>query len=303
MSEYSERLRAEWQAVKLSFTKFGVRRAVKGASKDQMAHAVSADPDDVSAAKRLIDTKAEQHRNVSRVFSQAKNLWSQYTLPYPEPGIRLLKRSALGDFQTLMDGYVKQLTEAVEALNSVYPELREAARARLGDLYDPNDYPADLLGAFEIRWEFPSVDPPEYLKNENERIWQQERERANARLNEAVQMAEAAFAEEFRDLLGKLVDRMTPDQNGQAKRFGDGVVNNLAGFFERFDFLNVGSNAELESLIQRAKSVIEGKDADDLRNNANLRQEIRQQMAEIGKTVEGMLVDAPVRSFLWDEEG
>jgi len=295
-------LRTEFTATKLAFTRFGVRRAVKDEKKAAMAQAVDANPDDVSAAKKLLDTKHPAYKEVTSIFSRCKAYWKEITMPFPQDGIRLLRQDVLNEFQADMQRYRASLDQATAALNEVYCQMRYDARQRLGDLFDSADYPDTLDGAFEIRWEFPSIDPPDYLKNVNKRIWEEQRAIADARLNEAVMLAEQAFAAEFGELLSKLVDRLTPNEMGEQKTFRDSVITNLSEFMGRFRFLSVGSNAELEELIQRAKDVIEGKTADDLRKNAYTRELVKQEMTKLGESLESMLVDTPRRSIILEDD-
>jgi len=52
-------------------------------------------------------------------------------------------------------------------LDEHYAELKDAARERLGSLYNPADYPESLQGLFRIDYDFLSVDPPDYLEQLN----------------------------------------------------------------------------------------------------------------------------------------
>ena len=98
-----------------------------------------------------------------------------------------------------------ELDDAVTELDRHYDELRSAARQRLGDLFDASDYPVSLIGLFAIEHDYPSVEPPDYLRQLNPEIYQQECRRVQSRFDEAVQLAEQAFLDE----LSRLVEHMT----------------------------------------------------------------------------------------------
>ena len=55
-----------------------------------------------------------------------------------------------------------------------YGELKAAARRRLGQLFDPADYPRALHGLFGVDWDFPSVEPPDYLLQLSPALYEQE---------------------------------------------------------------------------------------------------------------------------------
>ena len=81
------------------------------------------------------------------------------SLPYPEPGVRLIRQDRIDDFAAKMREFQDELTEAVETLDRHYNELKATARQRLGSLFNTGDYPESLRGMFSVEFDFPSVDP------------------------------------------------------------------------------------------------------------------------------------------------
>ena len=73
----------------------------------------------------------------SRPASRITGLWKDMTLPYPEPGIRLIRRDHVDRFHGRATQLRGELEEVVTGLDRHYADLREAARGRLGDLYNP----------------------------------------------------------------------------------------------------------------------------------------------------------------------
>jgi hypothetical protein len=55
--------------------------------------------------------------------------------------------------------YRTELEAAVIELDEHYAKLKSAARRRLGDLFNANDYPPSLRGLFDLTWDFPNVEP------------------------------------------------------------------------------------------------------------------------------------------------
>src|SRR6516225_3272914 len=106
----------------------------------------------------------------------------------------------------------------------------------------PNDYAPQLCGLFGIDWEFPAVEPPDYLLQLSPALYEQERVRVAGRFEEAVQMAEQAFIAELARLVSHLTERLTGTEGEDRKIFRDSAINNLVEFFERFKQLNVRSS-------------------------------------------------------------
>src|SRR5690606_30836659 len=126
-----------------------------------------------------------------------------------EPGIRLIRRRDIEAFDRQMTALQGELSQAVRELNDHYDQLRHNAREQLGRLYNPEDYPASLEGLFEMTWDWPSVEPPDYLRQLNPELYEQEAARVRQRFEEAVQLAEQAFLEELSRLVSHLTERLS----------------------------------------------------------------------------------------------
>jgi hypothetical protein len=302
-SSPAERLKTGFAAARVSFTWLGVRKSLSAEQKQQAADGFGAEGQFLSAGKKLLDTRHPKYKGATAVRGRVGGYWRAMSLPYPEPGLRLIRQADVEPFAQQMKAFKADLDEAVAELDRHYDDLRDAARGRLGRLFDPADYPASLRGLFDVAWEFPSVDPPEYLLRLNPELYQQERARITARFDEAVKLAEEAFTAEFAKLVGHLVERLTPGVDGQPKVFRDTAVGNLNEFFERFKALNVGSNAELEHLVEMARRAIDGTAPAAVRENVTLRQQITGQLAAVKSGLDQLLVDPPRRRILRQGRG
>src|SRR4051812_45315070 len=91
-----ERLRATTAAVRVSFTWFGTRKTLTPQQKAQAADAFGAEGTFLSAGKKLIDTKHPAFKAVTGVRGRIVAYWRGISLPYPEPGIRLIRQEDIG---------------------------------------------------------------------------------------------------------------------------------------------------------------------------------------------------------------
>ena len=185
-----------------------------------------------------------------------------------------------------MGGFRDQLTAAEAELSNVYEDVKADARRRLGRLFNAKDYPSEIHGLFIAEWEFPSVEPPSYLMRISPEIYEEERRRVAARFDEAVRLAEQAFATEFARILSHLTERLTNSESGERRVFRDSAVSNLTEFFERFRHLNVRSNPELDALVDQARDLVKGVAPQELRDNTALRQHISTEMVKVQSQVE-----------------
>jgi hypothetical protein len=299
----ARRLRTTMAAVRLSFVWFGVRKSLSPQQKEEAADSFGAEGSYLSAAKKLLNTKHPAFKAVTAVRGRALSLWKGLSLPYPEQGLRLIRQDDVPVFDVQMTTIRAELDEAVEQLNERYGELRSAARNRLGRLFNSADYPDTLVGLFQVEHDFPSVEPPEYLRELSPELYRQEQVRVQERFNEAVRLAEEAFTTEFAKLVSHLTERLSGTDDGKPKVFRDSAVENLSEFFQRFRSLNVGSDAELQRLVEEAQRITRGVEPQTLRDNTLLRQQIVTQLSGVQATLDGLMVDRPRRNILRSRQG
>jgi len=292
------RLRAETTAVRLHIRWPGVRKSLDEVQKRRAADAFAADLKSLSAAKKLLDTSHPKFKAVSAIRSQAAAYWRGCSLPYIEPGVRLIRREDVTAFDVQMRTAQAELAEAVSQLDDCYGELVQQARERLGDLFDPADYPETLQGLFEISWDYPSCSPPEYLRSVSPQLYEEECRRVQARFSEAVQLAESAFAEELSGLINHLAERLTGQTDGKPKVFRDSAVTNLLEFFDRFQRLNIQSNEQLDGLVEQARSLVRGIDPQRLREQTTVREQIAEGLGRVETSLDDWMSDRPRRSII-----
>jgi hypothetical protein len=296
-SSPARRLQRTMAAARVGFTWLGVRKTLSPEQKEQAAEQFGAEGQFLSAAKKLIDTRHPAYKAVTAVRGKAVGYWRSVSLPYPEPGVRLIRQDRIDSFNRHLCELKEELAEAVDALDRHYGDLKDAARQRLGSLYNEADYPPGLKGLFDLAWEFPSVEPPDYLLRLRPELYEQEKARVAARFEEAVQLAEQAFAGEFARLLSHLTERLT-GAVGEKKVFRDTAVGNLSEFFARFKNLNVRSNPDLDQLVEQAQQVVKGVGPQDLRDGDALRQRVAAQLSTVRSSLEELMVEQPRRRIL-----
>ena len=291
------RLRTTMAACRVMFTWLGTQKTLTPGQRARAAEAFDAQAPCLSAGKKLLDTAHPAFRSVTAVRGKIETHWKGISLPFPEPGVRLIPLHQVEDFAAQLTDFQVELTDAVANLDRHYGELKDAARQRLGSLFNPADYPETLTGLFGVAWDFPAIEPPDYLVQLSPALYEQERARVAARFEDAVRLAEQAFLEEFARLVAHLCERVS-DDGRETKVFRDSAVGNLSAFFARFRDLNVGSNDQLEALVTQAQRAVRGVAAQDLRDRSGLRREVASQLTRVQSELDGLLVDRPRRRIL-----
>ena len=294
----SQRIRTSFAACRLQFKFLGISKALSSDQKSQAAESFGAEAASISAGKRLIDVKHDAWKALTSIKSQATKYWKENSLPYPETGIRLIRQDRIENFDSTFADFREQLEAAVRSFDEQFAEIKEAARIRLGSLFALSDYPSSLEDEFQIQWDFPAVDPPDYLRRLNPDVYAEQSRRVSQRFDEAVEMAESAFVEELDRLVNHLASRLAGDENGKPMIFRDSAVNNMTEFFSRFRELNIRSNDQLDELVTRCESVMHGVQPQSLRDNDSLRRSLSTNLSAVQSSLDQLLVDRPRRNIL-----
>jgi hypothetical protein len=281
-------------AVRVSFVWFGLRKSLSPEQKAQAAESFGAEGQFLTAGKKLLDSRHPAYKEVTAIRHRIQSCWRDVTLPFPEPGIRLIRQRDVSAF----DERLTALDSAVAKLDEHYADLRAAARTRLGALYSDSDYPVSLRGLFGVAWDWPSVEPPDYLRELSPELYEQESQRVRARFEEAVQLAEQAFLEELSRLVAHLTERLSVSEDGRFKVFRDSAIENLTEFFERFRRLNIRSNEQLDQLVEQAQQLLGGVDPQQLRTTTALRTQVASGLSRVQAALDGLLVNRPRRQVL-----
>jgi hypothetical protein len=304
--DFAQKLRSQTLACRLRLEKLGTRKALTTEQRKEAAEPFGADHKSLSASKKILDTRDPAFRAVRSVLSRAKSHWKAMTTPYPEPGIRLIRKASVELFDQFMNQCAIDLDESVKALQAKYPELKDRASVALAQLFDDADYPSRIDTAFGLEWDFPSVEPPAHLKQLHPDLYEAECKKIEARFSVAVEQAEQAFVAQFQHLVSHLVERLKGDGaggDGKPKVFRDSAVANLNEFFASFRQLDIGSSTKLQQLVAQAEHAVAGITADELRENTDARVTVAASLGQVAEQIDSLMVNKPDRKIELPEEG
>src|SRR5688572_14315852 len=101
----SQRLRSNFAAARVTFTCLGVRKSLSPHQKAQAAEGFGAEGAFLSAGKKLIDTRHPAFRAVTALRTRTTCYWQGLSLPYPEPGLRLIRHEDVEPFDARMSQF------------------------------------------------------------------------------------------------------------------------------------------------------------------------------------------------------
>lgn len=304
MQTLSQQLKDETAGVSFKSHKFGVRRKLEEHHREQAAAPFHASAHSLVASKRLLDTRSEPYRAVVSVITRARSYWKSMTVFFPVKGTRLIRRDLIDVFEAQMQTFKAELEAATHGLLEDYKKLKQQARQDLGQLYSSGDYPDPdtLLDEFRLSWGYPSVDPPNFLKELNPRLYEQEQARVAARFAEAMAAAEQALAAEIHGLVEHLVDRLTPSDGGRKKSLQPSALKGLTEFVERFNQISVHTSPELDAMVKQIDAIAKGVDLQALKTTPDAQQHLFGTLDTLKTQLDSMLVDVPDRKIDLEDE-
>lgn len=258
-----------------------------------------ADKDLLRVSKSLIDS--DELRAISRFDGEIRRFLYNMCLPF-EVGIHLLSIAALETVEQRLREFASDRERLVAAFLAAYPTLCQSAATRLRGLYNPADYPpaAEAVKEFGFAWQYVSFGVPDQLRAISTEVWQQERDKAAQRMAEASAEIKNVLRETMAGLVEHMAERLKEGPDGKPLRFKSSTVSNLVEFLENFRFRNVTDDGELQTLVDRARSLLQGIGTDELRSITDHRTRVQQGMDAIAAELDRMLQDVHRRKFKLD---
>lgn len=227
----------------------------------------------------------ESFREIDKVASEARRNFYENTLPWEDAGSRLLPNARYFEYMESDAALRERFDAAVEAFLPVYPEAKEAARERLGDLYDPSDYPhpEELRERFSYRSHItPLTDPNDFRIG----VGDAERERIahdiEARFTEATREAANDCWRRLHKVIKSAVNRLS-DKDAV---FRDSLIGNISDLCAILPSLNISGDPELDRLRAKVETSLAVLNPKDLRTDANARKAAAKASAEILREIE-----------------
>jgi hypothetical protein len=251
------------------------------------------------AKKILVSAEFEAIRQVDR---RVKKYLDGVCVPF-ETGTRFLAVPLIEDVDRKLHEFAHDRATLVDRFLDSYPALCESMSERLRVLHNPMDYPPiDMVRArFYFTWRYVAYGVPGQLKTISGRIWQEEREKAAQRFAEAQTEAQVLLRESMSELVNHMLERLEASENGKPKVFKKSTVANLSEFLATFDFRNIASDTELKEQVEKARVLLAGVTAEEIRNTADLRTRLKAGMSEIAAKLDTMVTTMPRRKFRPEE--
>lgn len=260
-------------------------------------------PDMLHVSKEILQSKElkaiSQHDTEVRNWIRARALPS----PFSKKGLLILPVRLAEAVWEKLAAAGKARQELVEIFMGSYRERQKEAELKLGSGYDETDYPDEtaVRQTFFFEVQMMELHAPGRLKAVSRELYQREAEKMANMWTEASRAVTGALLQEFRKMTAHITDRLTPDAEGKPKIFRDSAVDNLVEWMDLFKTRNLTNDADLVEVVDRAKELISGIDAETLRNSKGLRHQLATDFQGLTDRIDAAIINAPIRSIDLDE--
>ena len=259
---------------------------------------VDADKTMLALSKRLLNSP--ELRDIEQLDRQIQEYLTNLCLPslfkngvyrLPIPLVEQVEQ-ALIEFKTRRELLVEKFVAA-------YPAAVREVRAQLQTLYDPRDYPSleSVRAQFRFEWQYITTGVPGQLRAINAALFEQEREKASAKLRDAAEECRQVLRAGMLETVKHMAERLKPAEDGKKKVFRNSLVENINAFLRTFEMRDVTDDAELAGLVKKARDLMNGVDPDTLRDDELIRQKVQAEFTVIQASLEPLVVERGTRSI------
>ena len=265
---------------------------------DHVAYHHDADTDAGRYTKRLLPKAA--FAALTKSVSAARTAHYDNTLPWDDQGKRLLTVDNFDYYTSVLDGCIEQMVTARTRFIEDYGFHVARARANLGRLFDPDDYPPKeaLAQKFRIRYR---VTPVEDAGHFLARLGADDAARVRRDIERDVEARIHGALGDLYRRLGSAVEhvgeRLQDDAQGKPLVFRNSMIAHLRALVDVAPRLNLFGDAHLAQLCEQVKERIAAVEPDALRPasrgfDPGTRERVRRAAAELAPQLAGYFEEA-----------
>lgn len=216
---------------------------------------------------------------ISKIEGAARQYLYKVTLAWGDNGERLLPAALFMEFTQTIGQFRSEFDSRVRDFVAEYPKLKEEARTRLGTMYDPNDYPADVRGKFSFPP--PSVTPVPSGSDFRVNLNQQYVDEIKASIETQIVTRQEAMLKQCWGRVREVVERMAERLGNDKSPIYDSLIENARELIQILPALNLTGNPELNAVAKELDAILVPPDR--LRQDKRLRQDTAKRADDILK--------------------
>lgn len=223
---------------------------------------------------------------IQKHAAMVRNWHYEQTLPWSDGGSRLLPMKSFFTYKAQLSQYESEFQTLVDDFVREYPVLVSAAAFQLGNLFDRGEYPdvEDIIGRFRFKYVFlPLPAMGDFRVDIGEEVKAELQEQFKGYYENKINDAMKDMWDRLHGILTKLSERLDYAEGETKKIFRDTLVSNAIELCGMLSNLNVTDDPKLEEARRKLEATLSGIEAEDLREDAGLRLDVKDKVDSILK--------------------
>jgi len=284
-TEHVPSLASSAMLVELSISSWTGRKKDKRASKE-VTDAKGADATVASVNKTLL-SDCEQLRNIKTMIGEARNhVHYHLTMPWSDTGIRLLPTELFFKYQEKITHYEGQIAAEVDDLIENYEHAKAMASAKLGMLFNEDDYPSadELRDKFRFRVSYmPLPDADDFRVSVSNDAMSMLRDQYESAYTDKIEQAMGDIWKRVHEALSNMSSRLGYNDDGKPLIFRDSLIENAIELVDLMDACNVTGSSQMSEIGKKLRDALLGVSADGLREDTIFRDQKKKDIDELIK--------------------
>ena len=272
--------------VELGISKWTGRKLDKRASAD-VTSANYASNGVANVHKKLLGNCSEL-KDIDTLVGEARTAHYSMTMPWSDTGLRLLTTKAYFKYHETMTKAQASFDDCVNTFLQAYDWEITQAQAKLGDLFNRNDYPTteSLSSKFGFRLSYmPLPDVGDFRLDINTEAQNDIKSHYETYYTTQLNNAMNDIWQRAFKCLSNMSERLDYASNEGKKVFRDTLVTNVVDMVDLLAVCNVTNDIKMEAMRVKLEDTLQGVTPDALREDAYLRAETKRSIDEAIKSL------------------
>lgn len=240
-----------------------------------------------NVSKKLLADCAELVA-IQKLTANIRNMHYNMTMPWSDTGLRLLPTAQYFKYHEVMTAMQNEYDSLVDTFLRDYDNEIINAQLKLGDLFDPFEYPTvdSLRHKFGFRLSYiPLPDAGDFRIDVGNEATDQIRTEYQSYYSRQLENAMNDVWQRAYDALSRMSERLDYQDNESKKIFRDTLVSNVTDMVELLHVCNVTGDSQMSALANQLDETLRGVTPDALREDAYLRAETKRTVDQVIKSL------------------
>ena len=272
--------------VELGISKWTGRKLDKRASAD-VASANYAKTGVANVHKKLLGDCAEL-KAIDTLVGVARTAHYSMTMPWSDTGLRLLTTKAYFKYHETMTEIQASFDDCVNTFLQAYDWEITQAQAKLGDLFNRNDYPTteSLSSKFGFRLSYmPLPEAGDFRLDINTEAQAEMKSHYETYYSTQLNNAMNDIWQRAFKCLSNMSERLDYASHESKKVFRDTLVTNVLDIVDLLSVCNITNDSQMEAMRMKLEDTLQGVTPDALREDEFLRAETKKSVDEVIKSL------------------